>query len=230
FVAEVTSEKNRSLFSISFVAAIWIASSAVCTTMSALDQIHHIPRKARRPFWRSRSIAIVLTLASIFLLASAAFFVFLGNQLVNWAIDAIENLPVSHSEQSAYWLLRSWRTLGLPFVFGWVIVAFVLLYRFGPSRWRRGWPVLPGAILGALSWFGSASLFRIYVDQFSAYNRVYGLVGAFMVLMIWLYLSCLILLIGGQLNVTLAEAMEREEQKLRKGDRSPGKTQGDRPL
>ncbi|MEM8641246.1 MAG: YihY/virulence factor BrkB family protein [Cyanobacteria bacterium P01_G01_bin.54] len=218
FVVEVTRAKNHRLFSISFVAAIWIASSAVCTTMNALDQIHHIPRPARRPFWRSRSIAIALTLASIFLLAGAAFFVFLGNQLINWAIEAIENLPISQSEQGAYWLLRTWRTLSLPFVFSWVIIAFVLLYRFGPSRWQRGWPLLPGAILGAILWLGSASLFRIYVDQFSAYNRVYGLVGAFMVLMIWLYLSCLILLIGGQLNVTLAEAMEQEERQLR-GDR-----------
>ncbi|NEO83363.1 MAG: YihY/virulence factor BrkB family protein [Spirulina sp. SIO3F2] len=209
FVTEVTGEKNRSLFSISFIAAIWIASSAVCTTMNALDQIHRIPRRSRRPFWRSRGIAIVLTVASIVLLAGAAFFVFLGNQLINWAIELLESLPVAHSEQSAYWLLRIWRTLSLPFVFSWVISAFTLMYRLGPSRRQRGSPVLPGSLLGAIAWLGATSLFRIYVDHFSVYNRVYGLVGAFMVLMLWIYLSCLILLIGGQLNVTLRRAMVR---------------------
>jgi len=161
FVTEVTGEKNRRLFSISFIAAIWIASSAVCTTMNALDQIHRIPRRSRRPFWRSRSIAIVLTVASIVLLAGAAFFVFLGNQLINWAIELLESLPVAHSDQSAYWLLRLWRKLSLPFVLSWVVSAFTLMYRLGPSRRQRGSPVLPGALLGAIAWLGSGGVFRI---------------------------------------------------------------------
>lgn len=218
FVAEVTGRKSPSLFSISFVAAIWIASSAVCTTMNALDQIHHIPRRSRRPFWRSRGIGIMLTLASIVLLANAVFFVFLGNQLVRWAINVIESLPITPADHSAYWLFRTWERLSLPFVFSWVILAFILMYRFGPSRWQRGSPILPGAILGAIAWLATTSLFRIYVDNFSSYNRVYGLVGAFMVLMLWLYLSSLILLIGGQLNVSIAIAMER---RMRRKGRDP---------
>lgn len=209
FVAEVTERKNGSLFSISFVAAIWIASSAVCTAMNALDQIHRVPRKLRRSFWQARGIAILLTIATLLLLSGAAFFVLIGNHLINEMALFIETFPRYPSKQGAYWLLRLWGRLGLPFVFSWVILAFILMYRLGPSRWQHGTPVLPGAVLGAISWFGSAALFRFYVDNFGMYNRVYGIVGGFMVLMLWLYLSSLILLIGSQINVTVGREMLR---------------------
>ncbi|WP_416236323.1 YihY/virulence factor BrkB family protein [Spirulina sp. CCNP1310] len=210
FVTEITGRKNGGLFSISFIVAVWIASSALCTAMNAFDQIHRIPRRLRRPFWQARGVAMLLTIASILLLAIAAFFILIGNQLIAATLNILETFPIYRVKEGTFLLLRLWRTLNLPFVMGLVVIAFVLLYRLGPSRWHRGTPLLPGAVLAALSWLGISWLFRLYVNNFGAYNRVYGAVGTVMVLLLWLQLTSLVILVGSQLNVTVGEAMRAD--------------------
>jgi membrane protein len=68
---------------------------------------------------------------------------------------------------------------------------------------------MPGAMLAAISWAIISALFRLYVANFGNYNKVYGAVGAVIVLLLWLYMSSLILLLGDQLNVTVGEAMQQ---------------------
>lgn len=93
--------------------------------------------------------------------------------------------------------------------------AFCLIYRFGPSRWRTGTPLLPGAAIAAFSWAAMSRLFRLYVANFAAYNLTYGTLSTGIVLMLWLNFSSLVMLVGAQLNVAVAEAMQ-EEQKWRR--------------
>jgi membrane protein len=232
-VTEITQTKNRSLFSASFLAAIWIASSAISAAMNALDHIQRIPSKYRRPFWKARLIAILLALGSIFLLVTASFLVLLGDVTVKFMVDLIgykvpkllQTLPgVSTSSielgeveawsRQAELLLDLWRLLGWPVALGIVSVAFAFIYRYGPSRRIRGTPIVPGAILAALSWAGISALFRLYVNNFGNYNKVYGTVGAAIVLMLWLYMSSFVMLLGAQLNTTVGQRMlERQAKK-----------------
>jgi membrane protein len=72
---------------------------------------------------------------------------------------------------------------------------------------------MPGAILAAISWAILSGLFRIYVANFGNYNKVYGAVGAVIVLLLWLYMTSLVLLLGDQLNVTVGEAMQQTKAK-----------------
>ncbi|NJL81767.1 MAG: YihY/virulence factor BrkB family protein [Chloroflexaceae bacterium] len=286
FVQTITISQDRGLFSVSFIAAIWVFSGVISTAMNALDQIHQIPSADRRPFWKAKLISLLLTVGSIFLLIIASFLVLLGDLLVklaveqNWkevllifwqfleglgliavlvsAIAALVQISVEPNyrqkpalKAEAYGkallfnlalllilssaltytetliqkaefntaisgiLLNVWRLLSWPLGLGIVAIAFAVIYRFGPSRWQKGTPILPGAILAALSWAGVSSLFRLYVTNFGNYNRVYGAVGAVIVLMLWLYLSSLIMLIGDQLNATVGQVIrEREQERL----------------
>lgn len=206
FVSELTEIKSTSLFSVSFIAAIWISSSVVGAAMNALDHIHQIPRRKRRPFWKAKLVSIFLTLGSIGLLVIASFLVLIGHSLVRFIVRLLGNIPLRESERGAVLLLELWQRLNWPFALTIVMLAFALLYRFAPSRWREGTPILPGAILAAFSWAGISSIFRLYVENFGTYNKVYGTVGAVIVLMLWLYLTALVLLIGGLFNVTLGNA------------------------
>jgi len=195
---EIAHSKNRSLFSISFAIAIWTASGAVSTGMTALDQIHQIPPEKMRPFWKAKLISVGLTVGTMLLLVLASFLVFISDLLL--ALVVRENY-------SLVFLLDLWRLLRWPLALSIVALAFSFVYRYGPSVWNPGTPMMPGAILASVFWAILSALFRLYVANFGNYNKVYGAVGAVIILMLWLWMSAFVLLVGDQLNVTVGEDM-----------------------
>jgi len=95
-------------------------------------------------------------------------------------------------------------------VLGWVltvvavIVLFSSYYAIGPKRETRGWKwVTPGGLLGAAIWILASLGFGFYVDNFASYGRTYGSLAGVIVLILWLYLSSLAILIGGELNAEI---------------------------
>jgi len=203
FANEINRTKNSGLFSVSFIAALWASSGALSAAMNALDQIHEIPPQKIRPFWKAKLISLGLTIGSISLLVIASFLVFISDLVVQLVVD----------QSGASVLLALWRLLSWPLALGIVATTFAFIYRFGPSRWSHGTPLMPGAILAAISWAILSGLFRLYVANFGNYNKVYGAVGAVIVLLLWLYMTSLVLLIGDQLNVTVGEAMQKAKAK-----------------
>jgi membrane protein len=167
--------------------------------MNALDQIHKVPPEKTRPFWKAKLISLGLTIGSILLLVIASFLVFISD----WVVQLVAH------ESGVSSLLSVWRLLSWPLALGIVATAFAFIYRFGPSRWSHGTPLMPGAILAAISWAVVSALFRLYVANFGNYNKVYGAVGAVIVLLLWLYMTSLVLLLGDQLNVIVGEAMQQ---------------------
>ncbi len=133
------------------------------------------------------------------------------------AIGAIAALPVLldyvHLGETAEWVLSLAR---------WPLLAIVLmlglsvLYRFGPSRDSPQWRwVSPGAVFAAAAWLIGSALFSWYVANFEDYNETYGTLGAVVALMMWLWLSATIILIGAELN------SESERQTFRDTTRGP---------
>ena len=203
FVREISRTKSTSLFSLSFIVAIWASSGALSAAMNALDQIHRIPPNEIRPFWKAKLISLGLTIGSIFFLVLASFVVFISDWLVQMVV----------AQSGASLLLTVWRLLSWPIALGIIATDCAFIYRYGPSRWTRGTPIMPGAILAAISWAIVSGMFRLYVANFGNYNKVYGAVGAVIVLLLWLYMTSLVLLLGDQLNVTVGEAMQRGKTK-----------------
>jgi len=211
FAREITQARNTGLFSISFVVAIWAASGALSAAMTALDQIHQIPPEQTRPFWKAKLISLGLTIGTILLLMLASFLVFISDLILKFFV----------SESGFSFLLTVWRLLSWPLALGIVSAAFAFVYRYGPSCWNSGTPMMPGAVLAAVSWAIVSGLFRLYVYNFGNYNQVYGTVGAVIVLMLWLYMSAVVLLVGDQLNVTVGEAMHPQAEPALQSERSP---------
>ncbi|MFM2064050.1 MAG: hypothetical protein RLZZ507_3721 [Cyanobacteriota bacterium] len=205
---EIAESKNRGLFSVSFIIAIWTASGAVSTAMTAFDQIEQIPPENTRPFWKSKLISLGLTIGTILLLLLASFLVFIS--------DLLLGMVVSRNSYLAF-LLPLWQLLLWPLALIIVAATFSLVYRYGPSVWKPGIPLIPGAILAAIFWALVSALFRLYVTNFGNYNKVYGTVGTFIVLMLWLWMSAFVLLVGNQLNVIVGESIKNREQGTRGG-------------
>jgi membrane protein len=193
---EIAHSKNSGLFSLSFVIALWTASGAVSTAMTAFDQIHQIPAEKTRPFWKAKIISLGLTVGTILLLVLASFLVFLSDLLLGFVVSG---------NSSLIFLLSIWKLLRWPLALGIVATAFSFIYRYGTSVWKSGTPIIPGAMIAAVFWAILSALFRQYVANFGNYNKVYGAVGTVIVLMLWLWMSAAVLLIGDQLNVTVGE-------------------------
>lgn len=204
FANAISTSQNTGLFSFSFILALWASSGALSAAMTALDQINRVPPARTRPFWKARLVALGLTIGAILLLLLAVMLVFVSDIVVR---NVAQQSGTFEPE-----LLHLWQLLTLPLVLIIMSALFAFIYRFGPSRWNSGQPIMPGAVLAALFWALLSNLFRLYVRYFGNYNQVYGAVGAVIVLLLWLYMSSLVLLIGGQLNVTVGEAMRRSSQ------------------
>lgn len=199
FKIEISRTKSSGLFSLSFVFAIWASSGVLSAAMNAFDQMHKIPPEETRPFWKAKLVSLGLTIGSILFSVLASFLVFVSDWLVK--------IVVAHSGASI--LLTLWRLLSWPLALGIIATGCALIYRYGPSRWTKGTPIMPGAVLAAISWAIVSAMFRLYVTNFGNYNKVYGAVGAVIVLLLWLYMTSLVLLLGDQLNVTVGEVMQQ---------------------
>ncbi|MEL7350783.1 MAG: YihY/virulence factor BrkB family protein [Cyanobacteria bacterium P01_A01_bin.116] len=218
FERVVTDSQNRGLFSVSFAFALWASAGAMSAAMRALDQMHQIPIRRRRPFWKARVVSITLTLGTIALLITASSLVFISE----WVVDQIVTLSTGDVK---LWVSTVWGLLRWPLALSVMSSAFAFIYRFGPSRWNSGKPILPGAVLAAIAWAIISGLFRLYVAHFG--NFVYSAVATIIVLLLWLWITSLVMLIGDLLNLTVGKAMvekaaarEKERQLQQQQERS----------
>lgn len=204
FEEVVTESPSRGLFSVSFAFALWASAGAMSAAMRALDQMHQIPPKQRRPFWKARLISISLTLGTIALLIIASSLVFVSDLIV-------QQLVLRSSGDISHWVSKIWSLFRWPLALGVMSTAFAFVYRFGPSRWNSGKPLMPGAVLAALSWAVISGLFRLYVSHFG--NFLYSAVASVIVLLLWLWITALVMLIGDLLNLTVGKAIEEKSDR-----------------
>jgi len=110
-----------------------------------------------------------------------------------------------------------------PLMFVLIIVGLAVLYRYGPSRRLAKWRwISGGSVFAALAWLMVSSLFSWYLANFANYNATYGALGAVVGLMMWMWLSITVVLIGAELN------SEIEHQTARDSTVGPAKPLGAR--
>ncbi|BAW97077.1 ribonuclease BN-like family protein [[Synechococcus] sp. NIES-970] len=187
---------------LSFPLALGLGAGIVAMVLNLLMS----PPDRRHPWRKLKQMSFSLAIALCAFFALCFSILFIQSLIVDMKIDYdLANL-----------LVTLWRFLSLPVALAIVSIAFAFIYSMGSSRLIKGMPVLPGAILGAISWAIISSLFRLYVTNFGQYNRVYGAVGTAIILMLWLQLSALVMLLGDQLNAVVGEAML--EDALKRGN------------
>jgi membrane protein len=92
-----------------------------------------------------------------------------------------------------------------------VVVAFALLYRFGPSRREAKWRWLSvGSVFAVIAWLAGSLLFSWYLSNFADYDAAYGSLGAAIGLMMWLWLSVIVILVGAELNSEMEHQIARD--------------------
>jgi membrane protein len=169
--------------------ALWSASAGVKTLFTALNIAYE--EKETRGLVRFNLTALLFTLGAI-----VAVVVGLG--VIIGVPAVMEYLPLGPLGQ---WLVRitSWLVLVVL-----LIIGLAMIYRFGPSRAPANWRWLsPGASVATLLWLLASAAFSYYVANFASYNQTYGALGGVIILLMWLYISAFVILLGAELNAEL---------------------------
>jgi membrane protein len=204
----VLEQRNGGLLSISIVGALWAASSGMQALMKKTNAIYGV--KETRPFWMKAAVGVGLTLAGAGLLL-VAFFVFFAGQVYGPQIAG--EVGLSGTAAILANLAR------LPFVLVMILLAVAFLFWRAPNTSLPMKWLSPGAVFFAVGWLIATLLFGLYVANFSSYNETYGALGGVVVLLIWFYMTSLLLLLGAELNVVLAEEFEPEAVEASTGDK-----------
>ena len=103
------------------------------------------------------------------------------------------------------------RYLRWPVMFALMILGLSVLYRYGPSRRLAKWRWLSvGSVFAAVAWLAMSLLFSWYLGNFANYNATYGALGAVVGLMMWMWLSTIVVLVGAELNSEIEHQTARD--------------------
>lgn len=192
-VSEVATGQSSGILSVGLLGTLWSASNGMNALMRSFNHAYEV--QETRSFIVARSMAIVWTVAMIGVVVIALLLPIFGQQIGQVVFSAF---GLSDEFLTIWNVLRFGVT---PFV---LLMVFIGLYAFVPNVKIRFISVIPGAIFAAIGWSLTSFLFAFYVSSFGNYASTYGSVGGIIVLMIWLYLSGIIMMIGAQINATMA--------------------------
>jgi membrane protein len=199
-IEEVTENSSGGKLTVGILIAIWSASAGIDGVRVALNGVYNLSDE--RPYWKTKLIALLMTFGLGILITIALGSVFYGSKFTL--------------------LILSWISLPIqsPFVLGilqWVIILavlvtiFAIIYNFLPQHKKHHWVwISPGTIAGIVLWLLLSYSFRLYLEYFNTYAKTYGSLGAMIILMLWLYLTALVILIGGAINAVLQEFSDPE--------------------
>lgn len=182
------------LLTFGIIAALWSASSGLVAFMKATNEAYNV--EETRSFFKVRLIAALLTIGMILSILVAFLFLIFGNVIISWIQSLIE------IQQPIYILIQVLRWVVSVFV---IIFILMMMYRFAPNKKIPFKNILPGAITTSVLWIIASLGFSFYVGNFANYSATYGSLGGMIILMIWFYLTGILLMVGAEINVILHE-------------------------
>jgi membrane protein len=188
----------------SLLVALWSASSGTSSLMTAVNLAYD--EQETRGFLKFRAIALLLTLGAIVFLVLTLALIAVVPVVLNAVHLGAAGLVLA---QALRWVL----------LFALIIVGLATIYRVAPDRNppKFRWVSL-GSIVVALLWLLGSLGFSLYVNFFGNYNKVYGTLAGAIVLLLWLYLTCYIIVLGAEIN---AEAERQTECDSTVGEPKP---------
>jgi membrane protein len=188
----VFTNSKSGLISLGLLLTAWSGSNVFRSLMDTLNLAYDVTEE--RPFWKRAllSLVAIVVLGALLLIASVVMLG--GPQILNW-LGSHLRIPSGK--------VNLWMVLQYPIAFALLVLAFFLIYRFLPNLKQSAKQILVGSIVATVLWLIVTLLFRLYVTNFGSYNKTYGTIGAVIVVLTWMYLTMLVILVGGELNAEL---------------------------
>jgi membrane protein len=212
-VDELSSSAGGGKISVGLLATLWAASNGMGAVSETLNSAYNV--KESRPWWKSRLVAIGLTIALAILIVAALALLLYGYEIA----DAVTSWAGLSGVFKITWKIAQW-----PIVLFFILLAFNLIYYFAPDLKEQEWKwVTPGAAIGVGLWLLVSFAFKTYLKYFNSYSATYGSLGALIIMMLWFYFTGMAILFGGEVNseIESAEAKAGAPDAKEKGEKAP---------
>jgi membrane protein len=176
-------------FLIGLAVALWSANAGMKALFEALNIIYE--EEEKRGFFRLNLVSLTFTIGAVGVVLLAIGAVIVVPLVLSYIGFGYSD---GFTERLVAWL--RW-----PMLFLLVLLALAVLFRYGPSRHRARWRwVSVGTVVATLLWLAVSGAFSWYLANFANYDKVYGSLGAVIGLMMWMWLSTLVVLAGAELD------------------------------
>ena len=191
-IDHVMQNASGGLFSFGLIAALWSASNGMTALMNAFNVAYDVEDGRNAIVLKIMSVFFTIIMVVVFGLAIAL--PIFGQQLGNLLFGPLG------LESELRWIFSLIKFV-LPLIV--TFIVFMTLYALAPNIKIKLLSVIPGAAFTTIVWLGSSALFGLYVNNFANYSKTYGSIGGIIVLMLWLFLTGLIIIIGAEINAVL---------------------------
>uniref|UniRef100_UPI00404A2B7E YihY/virulence factor BrkB family protein n=1 Tax=Flavobacterium sp. TaxID=239 RepID=UPI00404A2B7E len=197
-LTDIMSNSYQSLLSSGFIISIFLMTNGINAILGGFELSAHITLS--RGFIKQYLIALAISLTLSFLLivtvsAIVVFEVF------------IQKIKMSGYISDDVYLIVWGRYL---FVILMILIATSILYKFGTQETKKVKFISYGAVFTTLLIILSSYLFGVYVEKFSRYNELYGSIGTLLVLMFYIWINCMVLLLGFEINATISKLKRKK--------------------
>lgn len=188
-VREILESQKGNLLSFGIVGTLWAGASGFRAVIRGLNKAYD--EEEKRNVWQILFISILCVIGVTLIIFGAVTLLIFGS-IIGFKLTMRFNL-------TSYFFF-GWNIFRYIFMVLVMILIFTILYEYTPSRRLNFMEVLPGAVLTTIGWILSSIGFAYYVNNFGSYSRVYGSIGAVIMVMVWLYIGSIMILLGGELN------------------------------
>lgn len=192
--------QSRAMIPITAIAALWSAGKGVMSMTHGLNCVYD--NEETRNYFMTRIRSTLYTLVFIIIIVFSLVLPVFGNTLAMFI-----NKHVKFLSQVMEYLLHMRAIVTIPLL----ILFSLAIYQFLPNHKIRLKQQLPGAVFTACGWMLASFVFSIYLDIFKGFRNMYGSLYTIILIMLWLYFCMYAILIGGEINVLLAEELITKE-------------------
>jgi membrane protein len=207
-IRKIASGEQGGLLTFGMLVALWSSSAAMTAIIDTLNRAYDIDEG--RPWWKVRLTAIGLTIG-------VSLFILLAFTLILVGPAFAQRLAESAGLGAA--VVSLWNIVQWPVVMAFAALGIAIIYYYAPDADQDWVWLTPGSITATVLWLGASLGFKLYVVNMGNYTATYGAIGGVMVLMLWFYISGLVILAGAEMNAEIEHASPYGKQP---GEKVPG--------
>jgi membrane protein len=199
-LVQTVQAKSTTLLLLGMLGSLWAASRGMWSIIRGLNLSYGV--KESRHFIKLNLIALTSTIGLTVMIIFSFFIIVFGRMIGSYVFGLL-------GAKTLFYSIWSFLRYGISLTL--MGVTFYLLYTYLPNRKLKCKNVIIGTLFATFGWISASLLFAFYVNSFANYELIYGSLGGIFALIVWIYISTLIFLLGGELNAISSSFEDKGE-------------------